>query len=224
VEAADPADLAALAHRHGAIVVDDLGSGALLPTERFGLAHEPTPRERLAAGADIVTFSGDKLVGGPQAGLVVGRADLVARMRRDPLARAMRPDKITLAAVAATLGLYRAGLAEVSIPVWRMIAQPLEALRGRAAAIAGALGPSAAVVDVQSTVGGGSLPGESLSSAAIAMDGGPPDRLLAALRQGMPPVVGRIEDGRAVFDLRTVEPADDRALLGALLATVAART
>jgi len=224
VESADPADLAALAHQHGAIVVDDLGSGALLPTERFGLAHEPTPRERLAAGADIVTFSGDKLVGGPQAGLVVGRAGLVARMRRDPLARAMRPDKVTLAAVAATLGLYRAGLAEVSIPVWRMIAQPLEGLRGRAAAIAGTLGPSASAVDVQSTVGGGSLPGESLASAAVAMDGGSPDRLLAALRQGMPPVVGRIEEGRAVFDLRTVEPEDDGALLGALLAVVAART
>ena len=108
-EAPDPAALATVAHAHGAIVVDDLGSGALLDTAAFGLAHEPTPAERLAAGADLVTFSGDKLVGGPQAGFVVGRADLVAKLRRDPLARAMRPDKAILAAVAATLGLYRAG-------------------------------------------------------------------------------------------------------------------
>jgi L-seryl-tRNA(Ser) seleniumtransferase len=223
VEAADPAALAALAHRHGAIVIDDLGSGALLPTERFGLAHEPTPRERLDAGADVVTFSGDKLVGGPQAGLVVGRADLVARMRRDPLARAMRPDKVTLAAVAATLGLYRAGLAETSIPVWRMIARPVEELRERAAAIAEGLGATASVVDVRSTVGGGSLPGETLPSAAVAIRGGSADRLLAALRTGVPPVVGRIEDGRAVFDLRTVEPDDDHALLGALRSAIAAR-
>ena len=129
IEAPDAAEVAAIAHRHGAIVIDDLGSGALLATERFGLAHEPMPRERLAAGSDVVTFSGDKLVGGPQAGLVVGRADLIARMRRDPLARAMRPDKATLLGVAATLGLYRAGLAETSIPVWTMIATPIEALR-----------------------------------------------------------------------------------------------
>ncbi len=122
-ESADLAEVAAIAHRHGAIVIDDLGSGALLDTAAFGLAHEPTPAERLAAGADVVLFSGDKLVGGPQAGLIVGRRDLVARLRRDPLARAIRPDKAILAGVAATLGMYRAGRAATDVPVWRTIAR-----------------------------------------------------------------------------------------------------
>ncbi len=221
VESPDPAAVADLAHRHGAIVVDDLGSGALLPTERFGLAHEPTPRERLAAGADIVTFSGDKLVGGPQAGLVVGRADLVARMRRDPLARAMRPDKVTLAAVAATLGLYRAGVAETQIPIWRTIARPVDGLRRRAIEVAAAVGPLATVVDVRSTVGGGSLPGETLPSVAVAIRSGSADRLVAALRRGTPAVIGRIEDDRALFDIRTVEPNQDASLAGAIRAAIA---
>jgi L-seryl-tRNA(Ser) seleniumtransferase len=219
-ETPDPAALADLAHRHGAIVVDDLGSGALLPTERFGLAHEPTPRERLAAGADIVTFSGDKLVGGPQAGLAVGRADLIGRMRRDPLARAMRPDKVTLAGVAATLGLYRAGLAETAIPVWQAIGRPVADLRARARSIADVVGSHASVVDVRSTVGGGSLPGETLPSVAVAIRASSADRLLAVLRRGTPAVIGRIEDDRAVFDLRTVEPAADDALQAALVAAL----
>jgi L-seryl-tRNA(Ser) seleniumtransferase len=207
-EAPDARQLAALAHEHGAIVVDDLGSGALLPTERYGLAHEPTPSERLAAGADLVTFSGDKLVGGPQAGLVVGRADLVARIRRDPLARAMRPDKVTLAAIAATLGLYRAGRAEAEIPVWEMIAAPIDWLQARAEAIAAAIGDRATVVATDSTVGGGSLPGEVLPSLGVAIEG-PADALIAALRRGRPSVIGRIDAGRVVLDVRTVDPARD---------------
>ena len=228
VETPDPRAIAELAHRHAAIVIDDLGSGALLATERFGLAHEPTPTERLADGADIVTFSGDKLVGGPQAGFAVGRADLVARMRRDPLARAVRPDKVTLAAVAATLGLYRAGLALERIPVWRMIAIPRAELRARATVMAAQLGgtdgATATVVDVSSTVGGGSLPGETLPSVGVAIDAvaGHPDRLLGALRTGTPAVVARIEGGRVVLDLRTVDPAADAVLAGAIRAAVEA--
>ena len=169
-EAPDAAEVAALAHEHDAIVIDDLGSGALLDTAAFGLAHEPMPDERLATGRGLVTFSGDKLVGGPQAGFIVGRADLIARIRRDPLARAMRPDRVTMAAVALTLGLYRAGRATTDIPVWRMIATPVTDLETRAERLVAALPDGAAsVVDVRSTVGGGSLPGETLPSVALAV-------------------------------------------------------
>jgi L-seryl-tRNA(Ser) seleniumtransferase len=216
-ERPDPREVAELARRHGALVVDDLGSGALLPTERYGLAHEPTPRERLADGADLVTFSGDKLVGGPQAGFVVGRATLVARLRKDPLARAMRPDKVTLAAVAATLGLYRAGLAADRIPVWQMIRASVTELRERAEAIAAAVADDHLdVVDVASTVGGGSLPGETLPSVAVALDVRSPNAVLDRLRSGEPVVIGRIEDGRVLLDLRTVPPDRDESLTAAV--------
>ena len=214
-ETPNPAELAALAHAHGALVVDDLGSGALLDTAAFGLAHEPMPSERLAAGADLVLFSGDKLVGGPQAGLIVGRADLVARLRKDALARAMRPDKATLAGVAATLGLYRAGLASAWIPVWRMIATPLDALRARAEALAPRV-QGAVPVPLTATMGGGSLPGETLPSFGLALAARSADRLLSALRGTDPAVVGRIEDGRVVLDLRTVDPMTDDDLASAL--------
>jgi L-seryl-tRNA(Ser) seleniumtransferase len=221
VEGPDPATLAELAHRAGAIVVDDLGSGALLDTTAFGLAHEPTPAERLSAGADLVTFSGDKLVGGPQAGLIVGRADLISRLRKDPLARATRPDKTTLAAVAATLGLYRAGLAVREIPVWRTIATRADDLRARAEALVARLDdPTSGVrpTTLASTVGGGSLPGETLPSWGIAVPGS--DGLLRRLRLGQPPVVGRIEAGRVLLDLRTVDPARDEDLARAVAAAI----
>ena len=220
VEAPDPADLAELAHRHGAIVIDDLGSGALLPTERVGLAHEPMPGERLAAGADIVTFSGDKLVGGPQAGLIVGRADLVARLRRDPLARAMRPDKTILAGVSATLALYRGGRAQADIPVWQMLGMTVAELRVRAEGLVSRLPARAAQrTDLEATVGGGSVPGQSIPSAGMALApaaGRTAAALLAALRAGDPCVIARIEHDRVVLDLRTVDPAADRELAGAI--------
>jgi len=220
VEAPDPVALATLAHAYGAIVIDDVGSGALLDTAAFGLAHEPTPAERLAAGADLVTFSGDKLVGGPQAGLIVGRADLIARIRRDPLARAVRPEKVTLAALAATLGLYRGGRAMTEIPVWRMIAATPDELGRRAAALVAAL-PAAVrthvvVASMRSTVGGGSLPGETLESVGLVVAGRAPDALARRLRAGDPAVVGRVQDGSVLLDLRTIDPSDDAALGRAL--------
>ncbi|MFI5253857.1 MAG: L-seryl-tRNA(Sec) selenium transferase [Candidatus Limnocylindrales bacterium] len=220
VESPDAGELAALAHEFGLPLVDDLGSGALLDTAVFGLAHEPTPAEVLAAGADLVTFSGDKLVGGPQAGLITGRADLIARLRRDPLVRAMRADKVTLAALAATLALYRAGRALAEIPVWRIIAAPPEGLEARARALASDR-PEARVVPLLATVGGGSLPGETLPSWGLSLAARSAERLLARLRSGRPAVVGRIGAGAVLLDLRTVAPADD-ALLAAALATALA--
>ena len=219
VEAPDPAELAAAAHRHGATVVDDLGSGALLDTARFGLAHEPMPSERLAAGADLVTFSGDKLVGGPQAGIIAGRADLVGKLRRDPLARAMRPDKVILAALAATLRLYRAGVAQADVPVWRHVCTPVAALAERARRLAEETGSRA--TQVESTVGGGSLPGQTLPSWGLWLasgGAGGADAALKRLRDGQPPVIGRIVDDAVVLDLRTVEPADDERLANAIRA------
>lgn len=213
-EAADLAEVAAIAHRHGAVVIDDLGSGALLDTGAFGLAHEPTPAERLAAGADVVVFSGDKLIGGPQAGLIAGRAELIAKLRRDPLARAIRPDKAILAGVAATLGLYRSGRALRDVPVWRAIARTPDELRVRAAAIVATVGAGAgaAVAELESAVGGGSLPGQVLASAGVAMRVASPDRAAAALRRGPDRILARIEGDLLVCDLRTVEPDDDAVL------------
>jgi L-seryl-tRNA(Ser) seleniumtransferase len=218
VESPDPAELATVAHQYGAIVVDDLGSGALLDTSRFGLAHEPMPRERLEAGADLVTFSGDKLVGGPQAGIVAGRAELIDRLRRDPLARAMRPDKVILAALAATLRLYRAGVAQAEIPIWRQLCTPVGALEARAQRLAGRTGTRA--VTTESTIGGGSLPGQTLESWAVVIDAPRAQGVLADLRAQVPAVVGRIVDDAVVLDLRTVDPSDDDRLASAIRAVV----
>jgi L-seryl-tRNA(Ser) seleniumtransferase len=213
-ESPDLAAVADVAHRHGALVIDDLGSGALLDTAAFGLAHEPMPAERLAQGADVVLFSGDKLVGGPQAGLIVGRRDLIARLRRDPLARAIRPDKSILAGVAATLAIYRAGRAAFDIPVWQLIARSAESLRARAEWIRGLAAAEAgradlAVVPLESPVGGGALPGQVLPSFGVSVPTSSPARAAAVLRAGPDRVLARIVDGGVVFDLRTVAPFED---------------
>ncbi len=227
-ESAGLDEVATIAHRHDAIVIDDLGSGALLDTAAFGIAHEPTPAERLAAGADVVVFSGDKLVGGPQAGLIIGRRDLVARLRRDPLARAMRPDKTILAGVAATLAIYRAGRAALDIPVWRQIATSADALRERARTVVAATGSAGhhadvRVIEVRSAIGGGSLPGQTLPSFGVSLRVPSPDRAARALRlgrRGEDRVLARIEGGAVVLDLRTVAPDDD-AVIARRIAAVA---
>ncbi len=211
------AELAALARQHGIATVDDLGSGTLLPTEQYGLAPEPTVQESLAAGADLVTFSGDKLLGGPQAGLIVGRAPLIAALRQHPLARALRVDKTTLAGLEATLLAYLHGRATTEIPVWRMIAATTEALGARAERLAAVIGgPEVAVVRCTSAVGGGSLPGETLPSYAVALGGAPADALAQRLRAGTPPVIGRIVEDRLILDVRTVLDDQEEALVTAV--------
>ncbi|MEN9938452.1 MAG: hypothetical protein RLZZ387_5031 [Chloroflexota bacterium] len=207
-------DLATVGRERGVPVLDDLGSGTLLPTAPYGLAPEPTVQESVAAGADLVTFSGDKLLGGPQAGLIVGRGDLVERLRRHPLARALRLDKTTIAGLEATLLAYLRGTATAEVPVWRMITAPLEALRARAEQIAAAAGGS--VAPCESAVGGGSLPGQTLPSFAVALDTVRPDELARALRLGEPPVVARVAEGRLLLDVRTVLEEQDEELVGAI--------
>lgn len=216
-------ELVALGNEHGIPVLDDLGSGSLLDTSRFGLAREPMVQESVRAGAALVCFSGDKLLGGPQAGIIVGRAALVERLRRHPLTRALRPDKVTIAGLVATLQHYRRGDAVERVPVWRMIATPLEQLRARAERWQRELAGRAPrlrceVVPGQSAVGGGSLPGETLSTALLSVQA--PDRdpseLARALRRGRPPIVARVEQDRLLLDPRTVFPEDDPVVVEAL--------
>ena len=212
-------ELAAIARHAALLLIDDLGSGSLLDTTAYGLAPEPPVQESVAAGADLVTFSGDKLLGGPQAGLIVGRAELVERLRRHPLARALRVDKLTLAALDATLAAYARGRAVEEVPVWRMIAAPAAELERRAAGWCARLaqhGIEAAVRPGESAVGGGSLPGETLPTHLLALAAPQADAAAARLRAGTPPVVCRIQRGHLLFDPRTVLPEQDDALPAAL--------
>src|SRR2546427_7548242 len=218
--------LGALAHERGIAFIHDLGSGTFIDTSRFGLAREETVPEAIAAGADVVTFSGDKLLGGPQAGLAVGRSPAITALRSHPLMRAMRPDKLTIAALVATLELYRDGRAESELPVWRMIAATPAALAKRARALATRLasgGVECDVVETRSTVGGGSLPEETQPSRAVAIGArhGRANDIAARLRAADPPVIARVVDDRAALDLRSVAPEDDEMLAQAVTAPLA---
>ena len=219
----DPEDreLAALARERGVLWIDDWGSGSLLQPADFGLASQPTVADRVLARCDLVCFSGDKLLGGPQAGLVVGKALLVAQLRKHPLLRALRVDKMTVAAMEATLLSYLRGRALEELPVWRMIAAPPRLLEERAGRLCEALsarGVEASVVSCLSAIGGGSMPGETLPSFAVALGTPTPDHLHGALRRGSPAVVGRIVDGLLLLDLRTVLDEQDALLPGLIAA------
>lgn len=222
-ESAPLAELAELAHRRGLLLMEDLGSGCLLKSERYGLAHEPMPQESIAAGADVVCFSGDKLLGGPQAGIIVGKAEVIARIARHPLMRAVRIDKMTLAALEATLRHYQRGQAETSLPIWRMISAQPEQLANRATRWASWLQASGIAARTQSgtsTIGGGSLPGETLSTTLLALDAAHVplalDELARRLRARPTPVVTRILHDTLLLDPRTVLEEQGDELLRAL--------
>jgi L-seryl-tRNA(Ser) seleniumtransferase len=214
------AELAELAHEHHIPLLYDQGSGALLDSSPYGLEPEPTVLDGLAAGADLVAFSGDKLLGGPQAGILVGQQGLVSQLKRHPLARAVRADKLCLAGLSATLTHYLTENALDEVPVWRMIARSVEAIASEADTWAARLqefGIGATVVDGRSTVGGGSLPGTSLPSRLVAVAHTNVDKLAAQLRQEKVPVIGRIQDGRFLIDPRTVLPEQVEMLLQSLV-------
>jgi L-seryl-tRNA(Ser) seleniumtransferase len=222
------AELVELGRARGVPVMEDLGSGCLVDLTRYGFPHEPTVPEVVAAGVDLVSFSGDKLLGGPQAGIVVGRGDLVERLARNPLNRALRIDKFTVAALEATLYAYEAGDALTTIPTLAMLTEPLASIRARArrllrrlpADAAHALG--AAIVESRSQVGGGALPTVELPTAALALGSAarPAQNLDEALRLARPPVLGRLADDRLLLDCRTIQAAEVP-VLGAILTALA---
>jgi len=222
-----PDELVALAGQHGLPVVEDLGSGCFVDLSRFGLAKEPTVQEVIRAGVDVVTFSGDKLLGGPQAGIILGRRKYIDRIKKNPMNRALRIDKFTLAGLEAILRLYfDEEQALAAIPTLAMLSMPVEVIDRRAKRLARRLGSAladrcqVAVQPIESRVGGGALPEQGLASRAVALL--PLDRsvnsLEGALRQGRVPVIGRIEDDRFLLDMRTVADREVAELAASLLA------
>ena len=224
-------DLAAIAHKHGLPLINDLGSGTLVNLEEFGLPHEPTPREAIADGADIVTFSGDKLLGGPQCGLIVGRADLIAKIRKNPMKRALRLDKSRLAALEVVLRLYASPeRLTKEVPTLRLLTRAQAEIRALADRLLPAIAKavegraSARIIECLSQIGSGALPVDTLPSAGIALApqgkrrSGAADALAAAFRALPVPVIGRISEGELILDLRCLE---DEAAFTAQLASLA---
>ena len=211
-------DLVKLGRKHGLPVLHDLGSGCLLDTSEFGLAHEPTVQESLAAGIDLAFFSGDKLLGGPQSGIIAGRGEMVGRLAAHPVARAVRADKLSLAALAATLAHYMRGEAMDKIPVWRMISASPEDLKERARWWNLDSAHPSALVESRSAIGGGSLPGETLPSWSVSIDTGNREAATVAawLRHRPDPIVTRIEGGRLLLDPRTVLTEQDERVSASL--------
>lgn len=223
-DAVTTSELVTLARQHNLMVIDDIGSGALVDFRRFGLVGEPLARESLQQGADVVLFSGDKLLGGPQAGLIAGRKELIQRIEKDPLMRAFRLDKMTLAALEATLRLYLdEAQAMRDVPVLRLLSYSLQELRSRAEALADGLRPlpgiaSARAVEDVAYVGGGSLPDQALRGVVVELRFGDrsEERIAQQLRTGDPAVMGRLRDGCLILDVRTVFPEQEEALVAAI--------
>jgi L-seryl-tRNA(Ser) seleniumtransferase len=218
-------EIVELGKKHGMLVLDDLGSGCLLDTTSFGLAAEPMVQQSISLGVQLVCFSGDKLMGGPQAGIIVGKKEFIDRLRKHALARAIRIDKIRLAGLAATLLHYLKGEAVEKIPIWRMISMPLDDIEKRAGLWVKALGDIAKIVDGETMVGGGSLPGSTLPTRLVAIGNKQFNRnmvlsLARALRNNVPPVIGRITNDILLLDPRTVMDEEDDIVLQALKAAV----
>ena len=200
------------AHKADVPVVDDLGSGAVYDTAKYGLSHEPTMQESMQAGADIVLFSGDKLLGGPQAGIIIGKKELLDKIKKHPLARAVRADKTCLAGLSATLTHYLKDEAEREIPIVRMMSLTLNQVKGRAEAWRDELGQGD-VIEGQSTVGGGSLPDESIPTFLLELQVKSAEKFLRALRKNNPPIIARTENDKVLLDPRTVLPEQEGALM-----------
>jgi len=211
--AVEPQELVALGTKRGIPVLHDVGSGCFLNTEDYGMAHEPTPQESVRAGVGLTFFSGDKLLGGPQAGIVVGTRSLISILERHPLARAVRIDKLSLASLTMTLQHYLLNESEKKIPIWRMISASAEEIKDRANLLKAGLEVQSTVVESRSPIGGGSLPGETLPSWVLAIHcgdtAGGADRVLNNLRTCDKPVIGRIADEQVLLDPRTVLPEQD---------------
>lgn len=218
--APDLGELVEIGMQRGIPVLHDIGSGCLLDSARFGLMHEPMPQESASSGVGLSFFSGDKLLGGPQAGIIAGKKALVDVVARHPLARAMRIDKLSMAALAATLEHYIKGEALDKIPIWRIIAMTADDVKVRAERWAREIGDSASPVKSRATIGGGSLPGETLPTWALAINCdellGGAEGVAKQLREWDSPILGRIEDGRVLLDARTVLPGEDDTMLQAV--------
>ena len=208
-------EVAQVAQAAGIPLIEDLGSGTLIDTSIFGLDHEPTVLETLAGGADLVTFSGDKLLGGPQAGIIAGRGDLIKKLKKHPLARAIRADKLTLSGLSATLTHYLKGEVLEAIPIWQMISAKEEALKERVSSWAGKIG-FGEIIGGHSTIGGGSLPGQTLKTKLLSLQVNSPARFLTVLREQNPPIIARIRDDCVILDPRTVLPEQDSNLVTTL--------
>jgi L-seryl-tRNA(Ser) seleniumtransferase len=218
------AELVALGQARGLPVIDDVGSGCLYDLTKYGLPDEPVVGESVRTGASLVLFSGDKLLGGPQCGIIVGRGEHLEKLRRNPLARALRVDKLTLAALQGTLEIHRAGRALEEIPVLRQLTLPVDDIRARAEQLLAQVREQAAspekftLAHVSTAPGGGALPDQTLPSWAVAISSDRADHGLRQLRLGHPAVFARVQEGRILVDLRTVQPEDLSTLRERLIA------
>ena len=213
-------ELVPVAREAGIIAIDDIGSGALVDVTKYGLPEEPTFTDSIAAGADVVLGSGDKLLGGPQAGIIIGRHEFIEPIRKAPFARTVRVDKLTLAALDSTLDSYVRGKAEEELPTLRMLSASIETLRDRAERLVQSFGSKleATVVEGTTPVGGGSLPGAEMPSVSVMVKSSSPSQFALQLRIGSPRVFPRVQDGSVVLDMRSIRETDLPELTQAVMA------